>query len=146
MDSDMKRQRMLNAPPKLFDPAGNSSLGSLPRGEVHVRRDTITITSTNQANDFKIGSGERTKEIPRSILETGMKKFTERNDPQASRREDVRFDVTARSASLTPNAVAGDGFTPGQVNATAEPQTRSPAADTAFASGDGLLNPTNRIV
>ena len=148
MNADMKRQRKFNAPASLFDPQGHSSLGSLPRGNIAVRRDTITVASVNQANDFKIGAMEDTREIPRSVLETGMRKFAERNATYVNRRQDVRFNISARQASFTPDALQSDGLTPNIVNATGQPipQTRGPAADSAFVSGQGLMNPTNRVV
>lgn len=49
---------MLNDNTKLFDIAGRSSLGSLPRGELRIASVPVTSASSNTTNTFTIGSEE----------------------------------------------------------------------------------------
>lgn len=147
MMQDAKRQK-LQVSPKPFMTDGNTSLGSLPRGDVVVRRDTITLTSAVQAKDFKVGAPTRTKQIPRSVLEAGIRRIAAQDNTMLKRQENPAANITARQASVTPDALSADGVTANAVNTSGQPipQTRGPGTENTFTSARGLTNPTNRTI
>lgn len=55
MNANAIRQQK-NANGKLFDVAGRSSLGSLPRGELRIANVPVTSASANTTSDFVIGA------------------------------------------------------------------------------------------
>jgi len=70
---------------ELFNLAGSSSLGSLPRGPVIPRIDPIYITSTHApATYFAIGAMPKTAPIPDAVLVRGNKELRDRNVARAA--------------------------------------------------------------
>ena len=136
MFSDVSRQRKA-ANGKLFDVNGNTSLGSLPRGNAEVRKDTMMITSPKQVKDFQIGSKERTAPVPTEVAIRGLARYKERNDLVSGRDRGAQQGSSAASASLTPDGVVSNGVTTGEAQVA--------GSDTAFVGDQGLLNPTNRL-
>lgn len=65
----------------LFDVSGNTSLGGLPRGEIHVRHDShyVTSPSPDDAHQFAIGAKASTPEVPPAWLRKGNEELARRN-------------------------------------------------------------------
>jgi hypothetical protein len=80
MNADVRRQARENSG-QLFDVTGPTSLGSLPRGKIVERIDTITVTSVGDVNNvgFAIGAITRTEAIPDSVLIRGGEEFVKRS-------------------------------------------------------------------
>lgn len=144
MDTDVKRQKVVSAPPKLFDVAGNSSLGSLPRGEIVVRKDFIMMTSVDSEKNFLIGARPRTSEISSNALLKGMDRIKEQSAGILASKGVKVSGVQTKSGSLasfTPDA-------PLPSDVVTEPVQLDPDQDAgaAFVTKEGLTNPSNRIV
>jgi hypothetical protein len=146
MNADVKRQKMLSGPEKLFDMEGNSSLGSLPRGDIVVRRDFITMTSVDSVNEFRVGAMPRTAEISPQALLTGMARLREQHAGiLASKGVSVGVKQKEGSiASFTPDAPQAQDVHLQAVNI--DPDQTASQGGMQFVTREGLRNPTNRIV
>lgn len=141
MNADVKRQAFDNSG-RLFDKNGPTSLGSLPRGEIVPRLDSLMITATQQASSFSIGANTRTNPIPDAILIRGAEEIRKRNNAgikEAIRdnRDGVSFMEKVKVSSLQGEANQGAGANSAMSN--------SAPMFNGFLN-QGLDNPTKRVI
>lgn len=127
------RQRMDNGGGAKLFAIGESSIGSLPRGDIVVRQDVMTITSAKQAEPFAIGAPVRAASVPTAVLVRGLERFDERNEDAKK----GRIEALSDGASQSPKAIVTGGVV--------APDRGAPSS---FASSDAsaVQNPTARIV
>lgn len=131
----LRRQRIDDTgATKLFDIKGNSSIGMLPRAEVVVRQDTMTITSAKQTSDFAIGAPGRTQPIPTSIMVRGLKEYDKRHQDMVKKGT---LEARTDGSTQAPKAVVSGGAMATHVG---------PASSFASSDASGVQNPTARIV
>ena len=126
MKQDIERQKKVGVPAFLMTESANSSLGSLPRGKIVVKKDVAVMTSPARDGDFQIGARPPTKEISPKLLVEGMTRL------QAKNAELYQRKTAAPDGKQTSGVATGEGVV---------------QADTGNAgfNNQGLLNPTNRI-
>jgi hypothetical protein len=136
MDESMLRRQRIDdtSATKLFDVKGNSSIGMLPRAEVVVRQDVMTLTSAKQVNEFAIGAPVRTQPIPTSIMVRGLKEYDARHKDMVRKG---LLEKRTDGASQAPKEVVTGGVMPTHVG---------PASTFASTDASGVQNPTARIV
>lgn len=104
MNADMKRIAKNNSG-ALFDVAGPTSLGSLPRGPIVPRTDSLVVTGTAEITEFPVGARTRTHPIPDDILVRGNDELRKRNVAAVSRIKGVA-EIAASSTSSNSSSGA----------------------------------------
>ncbi len=103
MDHDVLRQRKESAGPLFHD----NSVGSLPHGDIVLRKDTLVVTSPVQVGSFEIGAKARTAEIGSSVMLKGLAEYKKREDSTAAPKNSFLGEklTTVQNADFTGQSV-----------------------------------------